>query len=231
MAIKIYKVGGCIRDKFLGLPIHDIDYCVEAPSFDAMRDYIVNERGGKIYLETPQHFTIRARVPSIGDEDFVLCRKDGAYSDGRRPDTVEVGTLAEDLARRDFTVNAMAEDEDGVLYDPYDGQRACAFRLLECVGNAKDRLTEDSLRMLRAIRFAITKNFVISPEIEACLSSNDMLKLLDNISVERIREELVKCFQYDTYKSLHMFTNTYSGLGAKIFQTNKLWLKPTINAA
>lgn len=73
-----FEVGGAVRDKLLGVQSKDIDYAVEAESFSAMRDAVI-ERGGKIFLETPQYLTIRAHVPKLGAADFVLCRKDGEY--------------------------------------------------------------------------------------------------------------------------------------------------------
>src|SRR4051812_9903063 len=109
---KIYLVGGAVRDKIMNITPKDLDYSIECESFDAMRQYII-DRGGTIFLETPQYFTIRAKVPELGAADFVLCRRDGMYKDNRRPETVEVGTIFDDLARRDFTMNAIAIDEQG----------------------------------------------------------------------------------------------------------------------
>ena len=91
MNAKFFQVGGCVRDRLMGVPCHDIDFSVEAESFEAMREAIL-ERGGTIYLDTPEFFTIRAKEPGLGTVDFVLCRKEGAYSDGRHPDKVEMGT-------------------------------------------------------------------------------------------------------------------------------------------
>ena len=154
---KFYEVGGAVRDEILNLPTNDLDYAVEAESYEAMREAVL-ERGGEIFLESPEYLTIRAKVPGIGPADFVLCRKDGAYSDGRHPDRVEPGTLLDDLARRDFTMNAMAVDiENGKLYDPHDGRKDMEAETIRCVGVAEERFEEDALRILRAIRFAITK--------------------------------------------------------------------------
>jgi len=198
-----YLVGGAVRDSLLGIQSKDLDYSVEAQSFDHMREAIL-ERGGKIYLETPQHFTIRGKVPGLGDSDFVLCRKDGAYSDGRRPDSVEQGTLMDDLARRDFTVNAMARAEDGSLIDPFCGELHLKTKLLFCVGDTDKRMSEDALRMMRAIRFAITKGFSFSGALSRFLRDESNAKLLDNVSIERIREELKKCFDCNTRMTIEM---------------------------
>ena len=94
--MKFYLVGGSVRDKLLGLKPKDKDYVVDAKSYEEMKSAII-EHGGNIFLETPQHFTIRALLPKIGAADFVLPRIDAFYSDGRRPDSVSVGTLEETL--------------------------------------------------------------------------------------------------------------------------------------
>jgi tRNA nucleotidyltransferase (CCA-adding enzyme) len=158
---RFFQVGGSVRDKLLGVKSKDIDYAVECESFDAMREAIL-AKGGKIFVETPQYFTIRANVPVLGATDYVLCRKDGAYSDGRRPDSVEVGTIFDDLARRDFTVNAIAIDtETGALIDPHGGAQDLTARVLRCVGNPVDRFNEDRLRIFRAARFSLTKGLTV----------------------------------------------------------------------
>jgi tRNA nucleotidyltransferase/poly(A) polymerase len=225
---KFFQVGGSVRDELLGLKSKDIDFAVEAPSFDAMRQAIV-ERGGEIYLETPQYFTIRANVPGLGAADYVLCRKDGNYSDGRRPDSVEVGTLHDDLSRRDFTVNAIAKDEQGNLIDPFGGIQDLAVRNLVTVGNPKDRFTEDSLRMLRAIRFSVTKNLSISVGVWRALEDYQLVRLLDNVSSERIREELFKCFHFDTLTTLRYLTSCFPLIGNTVLDKDRfgIWLKPT----
>lgn len=121
MNVKFYQVGGSVRDKIMGIKPHDIDFAIGAESFGAMREAIL-ARGGKIFLEMEKFFTIRANLPELGSADFVLTRKDGSYSDGRRPDGVTVGTILDDLARRDFTMNAIAINvETGDILDPFDG--------------------------------------------------------------------------------------------------------------
>lgn len=244
MAIRIFEVGGTIRDRFLGVSNKDRDFAVEAPSWEAMRDH-VHGIASKVFLESPEFFTIRALVPRetvdpFGKEgksghqalDFVLCRKDSAYSDGRHPDSVEVGTIFDDLARRDFTVNAMAIDvETGELIDPHGGQADCEARLIRCVGRSADRFHEDSLRILRAIRFHITKSLSLSGEIVELLCDRgphwpDRLK---TVSTERIREELLKCFQHDTIRTLAML-QTINPAFTEVLFGGALWLEPTLAA-
>ena len=224
MEAKFYLVGGAVRDEILGLKSKDLDYSVEAESFDAMRQAIL-DRGGEIFLETPQYFTIRAKVPKMGACDFVLCRKDGNYEDGRRPESVEMGTLLDDLGRRDFTMNAIAKGEDGSYIDPFGGIRDLRRGVICCVGNPMDRFTDDYLRMLRAIRFSIVKRMRIDRDVNdaiLCLRAK-----IAEVSVERIREELLKAFMFDTVETLGMLH--HYGLD-KILFTKKLGLrlKPTL---
>lgn len=223
---KFYKVGGAVRDELLGVQVKDIDFAVEAPSFSAMRQAIL-DRGGKVFLETPQFFTIRAKVPKLGASDFVLCRKERGASDGRHPDSVEVGSLADDLARRDFTINAMARDERGILIDPFGGIQDLATHTLRTVGKARERFHEDYLRILRAIRFAVTKKMSLHDDIVDCLEDITVVMGIKKVSVERVREELTKAFAFDTRSTMMMFYD-FPKLHF-IFETfPDLWLKPTL---
>jgi tRNA nucleotidyltransferase/poly(A) polymerase len=231
MSVKFYQVGGCVRDELLGIKSKDIDYSVEAPSYEAMRAAIVERVGGehRIKVEKPEFVTIRAIDPKLGGVDFVLCRKEGTYSDGRRPDSVEIGTLADDLARRDFTVNAMAKDDNGNIIDLFEGKRHLKNKQLICVGHADDRMREDSLRMLRAIRFSITKGFEISGELYRFMLLKSSADLLINVSVERIREELKKCFDFNTLETIKLL-NEYPWIRDFVF-SGKLRLEPTLALA
>ena len=229
---KFYQVGGSVRDEFLGLRSKDIDYSVEAESYDAMRQAIV-ERGGDIFLETPQYLTIRAKVPGLGACDYVLCRKDGAYSDGRHPETVEVGSILDDLARRDFTMNAIAKAEDGTIIDPFDGRLHIKRCVIRCVGDAEKRFTEDGLRMLRALRFSITKGFILDSHILTCVMTPDFYRpRLRGVSTERIREELHKMFSYSTIATLMLFEDRPQLIDFRnyIIKQSGIWLKPTLEA-
>lgn len=232
--VRLYKVGGCVRDELLGIPSKDIDYAVECSSFETMEKYIV-ENGGRIFLSKPEYFTIRAKLNGI-DADFVLCRKEYGYSDGRRPDKVEVGTIFDDLARRDFTVNAIAEvvppkgmfvDFKPALVDPHGGIEDLKNMTLRCVGNPIDRFNEDSLRIMRAIRFSITKGFAMDSSVANALWNPDVVKKLANVSKERIREELLRCFKHNTLKTIATL-EYYPMVRDIVFDDNILWLKPTI---
>jgi tRNA nucleotidyltransferase/poly(A) polymerase len=222
--IQLFKVGGAVRDQFLGVKSKDLDYAVEAPSYEAMRDFIADN--GKIFLEKPEYFTIRAKVNGE-DADFVLCRKEHGYSDGRRPDSVTIGDIYDDLSRRDFTMNAIAiHTGEGAIVDPHQGVRDIERKLIRCVGKAEERFNEDSLRMIRAVRFAITKNFVMDWDIQNALHDRVLLEKLENVSKERIREELNRCFKHNTMATLKMFER-FPHLRDVVFSDDTLWLEAT----
>jgi len=222
--VRKYLVGGACRDMIMGIAPKDMDYSVEAGSFEEMREYI-KSLGGQIFLEKEEFVTIRAR---IGKEtaDYVLCRKDGEYTDGRRPDKVEPGTLYDDLSRRDFTMNAIAIADDGEVIDPFYGRRAIQAGLIVCVGNTEKRMSEDYLRLLRAARFSITKKFKIDPGITAMYDMpGHMMALRDKISEDRKRDEVFKMFKFDTERSIEFF-GKYPMLSEAVF-SGKMWLKAT----
>lgn len=219
--MKIFKVGGCVRDELIGVKSKDIDYAVECGSFEEMREHIA--RIGTIFLEKPEFLTIRAKVNGEF-ADYVMCRKDGYYSDGRRPDQVFPGTIFDDLSRRDFTINAIAIDTaTGEYYDPFNGAADLKLRKIVCVRSVQ-RLEEDPLRILRAIRFAITKNLRLDTSIVDFLQYAYLSDMLKTVSVERIREELQRCFAYNTVATLYYITDYNL---AFLFE-NQLWLKPTL---
>jgi tRNA nucleotidyltransferase/poly(A) polymerase len=227
MNVKAYLVGGTVRDRLLGIRSNDIDYAVEAESYDAMREWIVAQ-GSTIFLEKPEYVCIRALRPGKKPADYVLCRKDGYYSDGRHPDTVTPGTLADDLARRDFTVNAIAYDEDEEVYiDPHDGMRDLAQRQLKCVGTPEERFKEDALRMLRAVRFSITRDLSITYSVSKSLKDSALCQLLTKVSEERRREELTKCCAKDSVQTMRLLVE-YPHLLNACFDGGRIWLKATM---
>jgi tRNA nucleotidyltransferase/poly(A) polymerase len=236
----MFEVGGCVRDEILGLPSKDIDFAVEAESWSHLKDFLA-QNGFEVFLENEEFLTLRARFPrtiAIGappwgkyrglTADFVLCRKDGAYTDGRRPDTVVPGDIYDDLARRDFTMNAIARDVNtGVIIDPFDGVADIEHKLIRAVGLAGNRLHEDALRALRAVRFSIMKGFEIDPALWAALSAPWLPPLLANVSAERRRDELFRAMHFNTLgtlKLLHELPPAFmeAALG------DAIWLKPTM---
>lgn len=215
MNYKLYLVGGIIRDRFLGLPSKDYDFSVVVEdltmspkeAFDKLEIQLKQE-GYEIFLSTPECFTIRARFPKDHKHnkltaDFVLARKDEGYIGGtRRPNTV-LGTLEDDLRRRDFTVNAMAEDMEGDIVDPFNGQLDLQEGTLRTPVDASVSFMDDPLRILRAMRFKITKSMMFSDDVVNAIQLFPV-KRMSVVSDERIREELRKMFMADTLESLNL---------------------------
>ncbi len=228
--IRFFRVGGCVRDGLLGIPTKDIDFSVEAPSFEAMAEAVL-ARCTKVFLDNDgnfighQFFTIRGIDPELGPVDFVLARKDGPSTDGRRPDFVEPGTILDDLARRDFTVNAMALTDEGVLLDPHSGLWDLNRSLIRFVGDPEDRLREDALRAFRALRFAITKSFWMADDTILAIAAMRP-DAFDAVSTDRIRDELFKMFAKDTGESLKLLVLHFPAL-LDVALSRGLWLEPT----
>jgi tRNA nucleotidyltransferase/poly(A) polymerase len=235
--VKPYLVGGAVREIVRGNPdkIKDWDFSIEAESFEQMEAWI-NFQGFEIFVKTPQYFTIRARASksfyfagmdmSGRTFDFALCRTDGEYSDGRRPDTVDVANLEADLSRREFTMNAMAMGSDGKIIDLHGGQEDIKNGLIKLVGGV-ERLREDPLRMLRAMRFSIQLGFYIDDEIWGFLYDPSNAFLLEKVDTNRIRDELTKCFKMNTVKTLLILQSLYA-IRDYIFEHTPIWLEPTV---
>lgn len=234
--VSLYLVGGCVRDMIMGNPNpKDVDFAVEAKSFDHMRQWMV-ERGFHIHAETPKYFTLRAKAPKSGfsfagrdysgkDFDFALCRTDGEYKDGRHPDSVEVGTIHTDLSRRDFTMNAIAMDASGAFLDPFGGVEDIGTRTIRCVGSV-ERLVEDGLRVMRALRFAIQLDFFLDEEVIEFLDSMASVMALHNVDPQRIQQEMTKSMRINTYATMGLLYE-YPMIAKYIFNETGIWLKPT----
>lgn len=239
---KIYKVGGCVRDSLLGIDSKDIDFTFVLDDislsvekgFEKMTSWMT-KRGYQIFLSTPDCFTIRAKFPvdhpnSGMVADFVMARKEVGYIEGTRQPILVLGNLEDDLARRDFTLNAMAIDEEGNLIDLFEGKRALEERILITPLPAHKTMLDDPLRFLRALRFSVTKGFEIHPDIfEAMRDPEIFEKLKIVVSAERIREELLKMFKADTVRTLsllHEMNVLIPGFLEMVFSRG-LWLKPT----
>lgn len=181
-----FLVGGCVRDSILNRPIHDYDITTSATP-DEMMEVFKDKR----IIETGlQHGTITILIDGEAYE-CTTYRIDGNYSDSRRPDSVTfTRSLEEDLKRRDFTINAMAYNDEVGLIDPFNGMKDIKYHKIRCVGRAKDRFSEDALRILRAIRFASQLGFVLESDTDWNISK--MYKNLENISIERINSEFCK---------------------------------------
>lgn len=190
---RAYIVGGCVRDKLLGRPVSDFDMTT-----DALPEQIIDVFCGLKVIPTGlKHGTVTVLYQDMPFE-VTTFRVDGSYSDSRRPDSVRfTASLEEDLARRDFTVNAMAMDIKGRLYDPFGGRDDLQKRVIRCVGDPQKRFTEDALRILRAVRFSSVLGFGIDEE--TANAALGLRGLLDNISRERCRDELTKMIMGDGF--------------------------------
>ena len=181
-----YAVGGCVRDSLLGLAPHDWDLCTSARPEQVMELF-----GEEKCIPTGlQHGTVTVKQGGRLYETTTF-RTEGAYSDGRHPDAVcFVPDVREDLARRDFTINAMAYSAEEGLIDPFGGQDDLAAHLVRAVGEPERRFEEDALRILRLYRFAARFGFAIDPATGA--AARALGPHLDCVSAERIQEELLK---------------------------------------
>ena len=181
-----YAVGGCVRDSLLGLAPHDWDLCTSARP-----EQVIALFGEEKCIPTGlQHGTVTVKQGGKLYETTTF-RTEGAYSDGRHPDAVHfVPDVREDLARRDFTINAMAYSAEEGLIDPFGGQADLAAHIVRAVGEPERRFEEDALRILRLYRFAARFGFAIDPATGA--AARALGPHLDCVSAERIQEELLK---------------------------------------
>ena len=181
-----YVVGGCVRDSLLGLTPHDWDLCTSALPQQVMELF-----GAQRCIPTGlQHGTVTVKQSGALYE-ITTFRTEGTYTDGRHPDEVHfVPDVREDLARRDFTINAMAYNEKEGLVDPFGGQADLQSGIVRAVGVPRQRFTEDALRILRLYRFAARFGFSIDPP--TAQAAQELCAHLDCVSVERIEEELAK---------------------------------------
>jgi tRNA nucleotidyltransferase (CCA-adding enzyme) len=179
-----YIVGGCVRDSLLGKTPHDWDITTSAMPEE------VKTLFGRTIDTGIQHGTVTIMVKQEGYE-VTTYRVDGEYRDHRRPESVTfTRSLEEDLKRRDFTINAMAYNDETGVVDLFHGIEDLKQGIIRCVGNPHDRFDEDALRILRAVRFAAQLGFQIEPETEAAITAHTAF--LRDISAERIQVELTK---------------------------------------
>ncbi len=181
-----YAVGGCVRDSLLGRIAHDWDLCTSALPQQVMALF-----GPEQCIPTGlQHGTVTIKYGGQLYETTTF-RTEGSYTDGRHPDAVAfVPEVREDLARRDFTINAMAYNEAEGLVDPFGGQKDLQNGLLRAVGEPQQRFTEDALRILRLYRFAARFGFALDEA--TARAARQLAPHLDCVSAERIQEELAK---------------------------------------
>ena len=181
-----YAVGGCVRDACLGLEPQDYDLCTNALPEETEAVFA----GHRLVLAGKKHGTVGV-ITDAGVVEITTFRTEGGYRDNRHPDWVEfVPNVEEDLARRDFTVNAMAYSPSRGFADPFGGREDLKAHILRAVGDPFARFTEDSLRILRGVRFAVRYGLV--PEAETEKAMGALAPLMDNLARERVFEELCK---------------------------------------
>lgn len=178
-------VGGCVRDSIMEYMPHDWDIATSAQPteiIEIFKDFRIMTAGLK-------HGTVTIIIDHEPYE-ITTYRVDGKYTDYRRPDTVSyTRNLAEDLLRRDFTINAIAYDGENII-DLHDGVDDIKNKIIRCVGNPDDRFREDPLRILRALRFAVRFKFKIEENTATAMRKH--MKLLDHIAIERKQSEFTK---------------------------------------
>lgn len=187
-----YLVGGCVRDALRGAVAHDWDIATNAEPEQIQvlfPEHVYENRFGTVGVKTG------SEDPTTAIVEVTTYRIDGDYLDGRRPETVSrAQTIEEDLARRDFTVNAMAYG-DGALVDPFDGEADLAAKLIRAVGDPHQRFGEDALRLMRAVRFCAQLGFELEEGTRAAIK--DLAGSIVHVSHERVRDELVKLVESD----------------------------------
>ena len=194
-----YAVGGCVRDTLLGLVPHDYDLCTAATPADICRVFAAYP----LVKAGEKHGTIGVVLDGAVYE-ITTFRTEGSYADSRHPDWVAFVTdINQDLARRDFTVNAMAYSPTRGLTDPFGGQQDLRHHILRAVGQPDQRFTEDALRILRGVRFAA--RYHLSPEPETKQAMLALAPRLHHIAVERIFDELCKLLPLVTAEDLCTF--------------------------
>ena len=240
---KIFEVGGCVRDEILNVKTDDIDFTfvlddltgtVES-GWDSMVSHLDSE-GFKIFLKTEDCFTVRAMFPrGHQDEglvaDFVMARKEVGVIEGTRKPILELGTLEDDLTRRDFTVNSLAKSLDGEVIDLFDGVKDLKRGVLRTPLDPVITLLDDPLRLLRALRFSITKNFKIDDDLWNAMFTPGLLDKLEAVvSTERIQNEVKKMMKHNTVESLRLFNRIDQNEPRllEIMFGGEMWLTPTM---
>jgi len=183
---KAYIVGGALRDFVMGeKDCSDFDIATDATPDDVMKLF------PHVVPTGIKHGTVTVLTGKFKVE-VTTFRTEKGYSDNRHPDSISfVGTIEEDLSRRDFTMNAMAYDHtSGTILDPYDGQKDIERKIIRCVGNPDARFAEDGLRSMRAVRFAAQLGFSLEPATQTAISNS--LDAFSSVSKERVRDEFEK---------------------------------------
>ena len=194
-----YAVGGCVRDACLGREPEDFDLCTNARPEETEAVFA----GHPLVLAGKKHGTV-AVITEEGLVEITTYRTEGAYTDNRHPDWVEfVDKIDDDLARRDFTVNAMAFSPSRGFADPFGGREDLEKKILRAVGDPAARFQEDSLRILRGVRFAVKYGLTVEPQTAQAMVCQ--ANLMENLARERVFSELCKLLPLVTAEDLQRF--------------------------
>lgn len=236
--LNIYEVGGSVRDRLLGLQSKYKDFVVVFDDISigidkAWENLITHleNSGYEIFLQTKSCYTIRAKFPANHKHnglvaDFVIAREDLAYNKDNRIPEIKLGTIKDDVYRRDFCCNALYVNEHDEIIDLTGyGVSDIENKILRTPLETNKTLLDDPLRIFRAIRFAITKGFTFHHDLALSILNNKFN--FNVVSKERVREELYKCFKYDTLRTLS-YLDYYPKIKEYAFNNNVLWLKPTM---
>jgi len=243
--MRLFLVGGSVRDFLMNRTggQGDIDFAVEAESFDAMMAGL-KSMGLKTWQVRPEFVTVRgqihtrmlagtfnfhaADIDGVVNADFTLCRAETMYTDKRHPDTVTPTTIVDDLKRRDFTMNAIAMNSDGELLDPFGGDADIKSHTLKTVGLPRERFTEDPLRILRAMRFHVTLGVFPDEALKASFDDSSIVDGLGTLPVERVREELNRALSHSWRKTMLFLMCDHPRLGDAVERWfDNLWLRAT----
>lgn len=231
-----YEIGGSVRDFLLGIDSKDKDFvCVTSKAtvkeaWEEMKTSLIAE-GFEIFLETEDCYTIRAKFPKEHKHrglvaDFVLARKENGYKPGTRKPILTPGTIVDDVYRRDFTINTLYKTFGGEIVDLTGrGIEDIKYHLIDTPTDPNITFVDDPLRIFRAIRFAITKHFILSDRVIDAIQDNKFD--FDVISIERVRDELEKCFKANVISTLK-YLERFPILKEYAFENGKLWLLPTL---
>lgn len=211
--LTLFIIGGWVRDRELGKESHDLDLvCTNVESLDHLTE-VLEASGGVVRKRNEETMTLVTQLPECLSErfgvkfaDIVKARKDIGVGDGRHPAAVEAGTLLDDQTRRDFTVNSIAFDDlTGTIHDPHGGRQDLRDGILRFVGDPMERIREDALRVLRALRFSVTKGLAMTDETFAAVNSEESGRLLlEKIPVERVDTEITRMLAVDTLAGMKL---------------------------
>lgn len=183
---KLFLVGGTVRNCLLNEPLDDMDLVTDATP-NEMREFL----SGNYRFE--RYGCVSLKIEGV-NFDITTLREENNYQDKRHPEDIRfTKDLEKDVRRRDFTINALYMDEKGQIYDYVGGQNDLKNHLLKMVGDPNKRIKEDPLRIIRALRFSLTYNLIISEELKEAIHRN--IGLLDSLNPEKIKQDLrkIKC--------------------------------------